>query len=383
MNVRELDLKFYDDGPIDNSPAAGPLSFLLSLRQRFFDSKSTFNGNRNSAPSTKLLHLSPQLHSPSISPFAIRFVRFIGYHALTLEDFSGLIRLGRTGPVSVNIGWREVGLSSLQDVDEERLKSMLGRSHWLSWDSAHGGGYGCHVPSSKWGSRHNQRMRDLRDSTHAAATALVRSARPFLLSIHTPKRSSFLTRPLLSALTRSTASSAAKAKYPTLLQTKPTVPFKKLKTSRERNFFSLAISPQFAAIAYEAGGGISVRGKGKIQQTFSAATPLVCHSLPRPSRPISSSSAPTSCSSPSYTLKPPPTPKRHILSLPYEILDLILYHLSSGRLSTSQHCIVMNFAEDRSTLSRNKASSREDFLRRTNCWKWESEYERVNLGLDY
>jgi hypothetical protein len=72
-----------------------------------------------------------------------------------------------------------------------------------------------------------------------------------------------------------------------------------------------------------------------------------------------------------------------IHSLPYELLDLILSHVSPGHLSSKQHRLVMNWAEDRSTLGIEKAKSRADFLRKTNCWRWESEIERVNLGLGY
>lgn len=43
----------------------------------------------------------------------------------------------------------------------------------------------------------------------------------------------------------------------------------------------------------------------------------------------------------------------------------------------------MNWAEDRSTLGINKAESQIDFFRRTDCWRWESEVERVNLGFGY
>jgi hypothetical protein len=43
----------------------------------------------------------------------------------------------------------------------------------------------------------------------------------------------------------------------------------------------------------------------------------------------------------------------------------------------------MNWAEDRSTIGNKKADSRTDFLRKTNCWRWESEIERVNLGYGY
>jgi hypothetical protein len=43
----------------------------------------------------------------------------------------------------------------------------------------------------------------------------------------------------------------------------------------------------------------------------------------------------------------------------------------------------MNWAEYRATLGARKADSRADFLRKTNCWRWESEIERVNMGLGY
>jgi hypothetical protein len=76
----------------------------------------------------------------------------------------------------------------------------------------------------------------------------------------------------------------------------------------------------------------------------------------------------------------PSTSNFPILSVPYELLDLILSYLSSGFLSSNQHRLVMNWAEDRSTLGINKVDSRTDFLRKTNCWRWESEVEMVNLG---
>lgn len=72
-----------------------------------------------------------------------------------------------------------------------------------------------------------------------------------------------------------------------------------------------------------------------------------------------------------------------ITFLPYEILNMILSFLSPADLSSKQHRIVMNYAEDRSTLTVNKADSQIDFLRRTNCWKWESEIDRVNQGFGY
>jgi hypothetical protein len=44
----------------------------------------------------------------------------------------------------------------------------------------------------------------------------------------------------------------------------------------------------------------------------------------------------------------------------------------------------MNFAGDRSTLRTNKATnSKLDFLRQTDCLRWESELEKVNMGLGY
>jgi hypothetical protein len=43
----------------------------------------------------------------------------------------------------------------------------------------------------------------------------------------------------------------------------------------------------------------------------------------------------------------------------------------------------MNWAEDRSTLGINKVDLRTDFLRKTNCWRWESEVEMANLGHEY
>jgi hypothetical protein len=92
---------------------------------------------------------------------------------------------------------------------------------------------------------------------------------------------------------------------------------------------------------------------------------------------LQSSSAPIAPSSDPSTSNPP------ILSVPYELLDLILSHLSSGLLSSKQHRLVMNWAEDRSTLGINKVDSRIDFLRKTNCWRWESEVEMVNLGHEY
>jgi hypothetical protein len=72
-----------------------------------------------------------------------------------------------------------------------------------------------------------------------------------------------------------------------------------------------------------------------------------------------------------------------ILCLPYETLDLIFSCLSPGHLFSKQHRLVMNWAEDRSTIGNKKADSRTDFLRKTNCWRWESEIERVNLGYGY
>jgi hypothetical protein len=92
---------------------------------------------------------------------------------------------------------------------------------------------------------------------------------------------------------------------------------------------------------------------------------------------LQSSSAPIAPSSDPSTSNPP------ILSVPYELLDLILSHLSSGLLSSNQHRLVMNWAEDRSTLGINKADSRTDFLRKTNCWRWEREVGMVNLGHEY
>jgi hypothetical protein len=77
---------------------------------------------------------------------------------------------------------------------------------------------------------------------------------------------------------------------------------------------------------------------------------------------------------------PPISP---IFTLPYELLDTILSYLSPGHLSTKQHRLVMNWAEDRWTLGAKKAESRTEFLRKTNCWRWESEVERVNLGFGY
>jgi hypothetical protein len=79
----------------------------------------------------------------------------------------------------------------------------------------------------------------------------------------------------------------------------------------------------------------------------------------------------------------PSTSNPPILSVPYELLDLILSHFSSGLLSSNQHGLVMNWAEDRSTLGINKVDSRTDFLWKTNCWTWESEVEMVNLGHGY
>jgi hypothetical protein len=67
-----------------------------------------------------------------------------------------------------------------------------------------------------------------------------------------------------------------------------------------------------------------------------------------------------------------------------DILDAILSHLSPGCLSAHQHRLVMNFAGDRSTLRTNKATnSKLDFLRQTDCLRWESELEKVNMGLGY
>jgi hypothetical protein len=108
-----------------------------------------------------------------------------------------------------------------------------------------------------------------------------------------------------------------------------------------------------------------------------------------PDPPPSSSSPPPSASdrhhldtaapaSASTSTSTPP-----ILSLPYEILDLILSCLSPGHLSSKQHRLVMNWAKDRSKPGTNKADSRIGFLRKTNCWRWESEIERVNLGFGY
>jgi hypothetical protein len=142
---------------------------------------------------------------------------------------------------------------------------------------------------------------------------------------------------------------------------------------------------------------------------LTAARPLLCSfpiSSPKPLQPSLIAASPPDAVSPdsasfafssrpalSSTLQPfsapiapssdPSTSKPPIFSVPYELLDLILSHLSSGLLSSNQHRLVMNWAEDRSTLGINKVDSRTDFLRKTNCWRWESEVEMANLGHEY
>jgi hypothetical protein len=106
-----------------------------------------------------------------------------------------------------------------------------------------------------------------------------------------------------------------------------------------------------------------------------------------PDPPPSSSSPPPSASDRHHldTAAPASTPTctTIIASLPYELVDSILSHLSPGHLSSNQHRLIMNWAEDWSTLGSARADSRVDFLRKTNCWRWESEIERVNLGSGY
>lgn len=43
----------------------------------------------------------------------------------------------------------------------------------------------------------------------------------------------------------------------------------------------------------------------------------------------------------------------------------------------------MNWAEDRATLGTKKANRLFEFLSSTNCERWESDVERVNMGQGY
>jgi hypothetical protein len=302
-----------------------PPSFVLSLRQYAFNLALTFEFDEHPGSLLDLLYQQGQrLHSPSISPFAIRSIRF-GY--LSLDTIASLARLGRAGPErailpSGEIEWREDGV--------ETLLKLIGGNFWLEWEirgqrwfdqPVEEEGYEndapYHVAEREMQDRvldHNSRVERLRVTTRTAAVVLLRAARPLLSAMPAP----------------------------------------------------LCIDPP--------------------QPSTYAPLKLASPSLSADPPPFSSSLPPPATDPHHLTTAAPastPTCTTIIASLPYELVDSILSHLSPGHLSSNQHRLIMNWAEDWSTLGSARADSRVDFLRKTNCWRWESEIERVNLGSGY
>jgi hypothetical protein len=174
-----------------------PPSFVLSLRQYAFNLALTFEFDEHPGSLLDLLYQQGQrLHSPSISPFAIRSIRF-GY--LSLDTIASLARLGRAGPErailpSGEIEWREDGV--------ETLLKLIGRNFWLEWEirgqrwfdqPVEEEGYEndapYHVAEREMQDRvldHNSRVERLRVTTRTAAVVLLRAARPLLSAMPAP-----------------------------------------------------------------------------------------------------------------------------------------------------------------------------------------------------